>query len=109
VKLPDLMHATQVARPFHTRGWVYEEKVDGWRMLALKDKGRVCLISRNERDHTPRFPDLGEALTKLKPASFALDGEVAVFDEELISRFEWLRHLNHRDLEPQAGDDPDNP
>lgn len=31
------MHATQVARPFHTKGWVYEEKYDGWRMLALKE------------------------------------------------------------------------
>jgi ATP-dependent DNA ligase len=35
----DFMHATQVARPFHTKGWVYEEKYDGWRMLALKDNG----------------------------------------------------------------------
>jgi hypothetical protein len=34
--LPALMHATQVARPLHTKGWVYEEKYDGWRMLALK-------------------------------------------------------------------------
>jgi hypothetical protein len=32
-----MMHATQVARPFHTKGWIYEEKVDGWRMLARKD------------------------------------------------------------------------
>jgi len=96
--LPALMHATQVARPFHTKGWVYEEKVDGWRMLALKDRGHVRLVSRNERDHTWRFPHLVEAPAKLKPASFILDGEVAVFDEELISRFEWLRHLNHGDL-----------
>jgi bifunctional non-homologous end joining protein LigD len=93
-----MMHATQISRPFHTKGWIYEEKVDGWRMLALKDNGRVRLMSRNERDHTRRFPHLVEALTKLKPATFTLDGEVAVFDEELISRFEWLRHLNHGDL-----------
>jgi bifunctional non-homologous end joining protein LigD len=63
-----------------------------------QDDGRVRLISRNERDHTRRFPHLVETLTKLMPASFTLDGEVAVFDEELISRFEWLRHLNHGDL-----------
>jgi bifunctional non-homologous end joining protein LigD len=92
------MHATQVPRAFHTKGWVYEEKYDGWRMVALKDNGRVRLVSRNERDHTKRFPHLVEALAKLKPASFTLDGEVAVFDQELISRFEWLRHLNHGDL-----------
>jgi ATP-dependent DNA ligase len=28
------MHPTQVARPFHTKGWIYEEKIDGWRMLV---------------------------------------------------------------------------
>lgn len=44
MKLPDLMHATQVACPFHTKVWVYEEKIDGWRMLALKDGGRVRLV-----------------------------------------------------------------
>jgi bifunctional non-homologous end joining protein LigD len=92
------MHATQVAQPFHTKGWVYEEKYDGWRIVALKGKGRVRLVSRNERDHTKRFPHLVEALARLKPASFTLDGEVVVFDEELVSRFEWLRHLNHGDL-----------
>ena len=27
----------------------------------------------------------------LKPKTFTLDGEVAVFDRDLISRFEWLR------------------
>jgi ATP-dependent DNA ligase len=45
--LPDLMHAIQVARPFHKQGWVYEEKIDGWRMLAIKDAGQVRLVSRN--------------------------------------------------------------
>jgi bifunctional non-homologous end joining protein LigD len=95
--LPPLMHATQVTGPFHTKGWVYEEKIDGWRMLALKEGGRVRLVSRNDRDHTKRFPHLVEALAKLKPASFTLDGEVAVFDEDLISRFEWLRNLHHRE------------
>jgi bifunctional non-homologous end joining protein LigD len=89
------MHATEVARPFHTKGWVYEEKYDGWRMLAVREAGHVRLISRNGRDHTKRFRDLVAALTALKPATFILDGEVAVFDEELVSRFEWLRHLNH--------------
>jgi hypothetical protein len=29
--------ATQVKQPFHRDGWVYEEKIDGWRMLAYKD------------------------------------------------------------------------
>ena len=32
---PDaLMIPTQAPRQFHREGWVYEEKVDGWRILA---------------------------------------------------------------------------
>ena len=32
-----LMQADEVGRPFHREGWVYEEKYDGWRMVADKD------------------------------------------------------------------------
>jgi bifunctional non-homologous end joining protein LigD len=92
------MHPTQIPKPFHTKGWVYEEKIDGWRMLAVKEAGRVRLVSRNERDHPKRFRDLVAALTALKADTFTLDGEVAVFDRDLVSRFEWLRHLHHGDL-----------
>jgi hypothetical protein len=30
------MAPTLVREPFHREGWVYEEKVDGWRMLASR-------------------------------------------------------------------------
>jgi hypothetical protein len=33
------MRPTQVRQPFHRDGWVYEEKIDGWRLLAYKDDG----------------------------------------------------------------------
>jgi ATP-dependent DNA ligase len=39
--LPDLMRASQVTRPFNTNGWVYEEKYDGWRMVA-RSGGDEC-------------------------------------------------------------------
>lgn len=67
-------------------------------MNGLEEDGRVRLISRSERDHTRRFPEIVAALARLKPKTLILDGEVAVFDEQLVSRFEWLRHLNHGDL-----------
>jgi hypothetical protein len=41
------MAPTQVHEPFHRDGWVYEEKVDGWRILAYKDGDRVRLVSRS--------------------------------------------------------------
>jgi len=85
-----LMHPTLVDRPFHRAGWIYEEKVDGWRLVAIKTDGAVRLVSRHGRDHTRRFPELLKALSGLKPAAFVLDGEVAIYDRAFISRFEWL-------------------
>jgi bifunctional non-homologous end joining protein LigD len=86
-----LMHPTLVARPFHRAGWIYEEKVDGWRMVAIKGERGVRLVSRKGHDLTPRFPELVKALSGLKPRAFILDGEVAVYDHALISRVEWVR------------------
>ena len=85
------MAATEVKRPFHHPGWVFEEKVDGWRVLAYKDAAGVRLVSRNARDLTRRFPELVAAVAALEPPTLLLDGEIAVFDRQLISRFEWLR------------------
>ena len=81
------MAPTLVRPPFHRDGWVYEEKVDGWRMLVYKDGPRVRLISRNAVDHTARFRELAAAIAKLRTDVLVLDGEVAVFDKELVSRF----------------------
>ena len=85
------MQPTLVAQPFHHKGWVYEEKVDGYRMVAYKDDDAVTIMSRQGKDHTSRFVDLAKALASLQVRSFILDGEVAVYDLAHISRFEWLR------------------
>jgi len=51
------MIPTLVPEPFHRDGWVYEEKVDGWRILAYKDGALVRLLSRNgPRPALPRAP-----------------------------------------------------
>ncbi len=93
-----LAQPTLIARPFHREDWVYEEKVDGWRVLAYKVAGTVKLVSRNRRDHTSRFPGIVAALRKLDATGLILDGEVAVYDAQLVSRFEWLRHASPPDL-----------
>jgi bifunctional non-homologous end joining protein LigD len=86
------MIPTLVPKPFHREGWVYEEKVDGYRLLAFKKGTTVRLISRHGVDHAHRYPAVAAAIARLKPATLVLDGELAVFDEQLRSRFDWLRH-----------------
>src|SRR5688572_32819826 len=75
------MASTLVREPFHRPGWVYEEKYDGWRMLAFKDGTRVRLISRQGVDHTARFRELAAAIAQLRAPELVIDGEVCVFDE----------------------------
>jgi bifunctional non-homologous end joining protein LigD len=86
------MQPTLVREPFHRPGWIYEEKYDGWRLLAYKDRDSVRLVSRNGVDHTNRFRGIAEAVSRLTARTLVLDGEVAIFDEQLRSRFDWLRN-----------------
>ena len=72
------MQPTLVPRPIHHEGWVYEEKVDGYRMLAYKDSGGVRLISRQGKDVTARFSELVAVLVGLQAETVILDGEVAI-------------------------------
>jgi bifunctional non-homologous end joining protein LigD len=60
-------------------------------MLAEKIGNQVRLTSRNGLDHTKPFPELVKAVEGLDVPSLVLDGEIAVFDRQLISRFQWLR------------------
>ena len=41
---------------------VYEEKVDGWRIVAHKDGRHGWLVSRTGRDHAARFPQIPDAI-----------------------------------------------
>jgi bifunctional non-homologous end joining protein LigD len=79
-----------LAQPFHRDGWVYEEKYDGWRMVAYKAGSRVRLISLRAIDHTSRFRQLAAAIAKIRTDVAVLDDEVAVYDEKLVSRFHLL-------------------
>jgi hypothetical protein len=54
------MAPTRVGEPFHRPGLVYEEKVDGWRILAYKDGATVGLVSRTGVEHSKRFRGVAE-------------------------------------------------
>ena len=60
--------------------------------------GCVTLISRNGRDHTKQFPEPVNALQRVGGGAVILDWEVPIYDQTLISRFEWLRHRSPPDM-----------
>ncbi len=85
------MLATLVPAPFDRPGWVYEEKYDGYRILAYKEGARVTLLSRNAKDKTAAFEDVARGVTRLRARTLLLDGEVVGFDSDLVSRFQLLQ------------------
>lgn len=85
------MLATLVPEPFHYPGWVYEEKYDGYRILAYKEGSRVTLLSRNDKDRTGSFSDIARAIETLPDRTLLLDGEAVAFDDKLVSRFQLLQ------------------
>jgi bifunctional non-homologous end joining protein LigD len=85
------MLATLVAEPFHRPGWVYEEKYDGFRILAYKEGAVVTLLTRNAKDRTADFPEVADAVRRLRAPTLVLDGEVVVFDPAGVSRFQLMQ------------------
>jgi bifunctional non-homologous end joining protein LigD len=83
--------ARLISEPFDELGWAFEEKYDGYRLIAYKEGDRVTLLSRNNKDRTSSFPDISEAIRKLPVQTLVLDGEAVVFDQEGISRFQLLQ------------------
>jgi bifunctional non-homologous end joining protein LigD len=86
------MLATLVKEAFDKPGWVYEEKYDGYRILAYKEGGSVKLFSRNGHDRTGTFSGVASAVAKLPGRTLLLDGEVVAFDSKWVSRFQLLQN-----------------
>ena len=87
------MLATLVKKPFDKPGWTYEEKYDGYRILAYKEGTRVTLLSRNSNDRTQTFSTVAKAVANLPACTLLLDGEVVAFDRKGVSRFQLLQNL----------------
>jgi DNA ligase D-like protein (predicted ligase) len=85
------MLATLISEPFEKPGWVYEEKYDGFRILAYKEGTSVSLLSRNGNDRNRTYPNIASAVAKLPYRTLLLDGEVVAFDNRRVSRFQLLQ------------------
>ena len=85
------MLPTLVKRAFDKPGWDYEEKYDGFRLLAYKEGSKVSLLSRNGIDRTQTYRNIAADIAKLPDRTLLLDGEVVAFDKQHVSRFQLLQ------------------
>lgn len=79
-KFIEPMRAALVAELPEGAAWQYEVKFDGYRALALKARGEVELLSRNNLKLNGRFPKIAKALQSLEDGTI-LDGEIVALDE----------------------------
>jgi bifunctional non-homologous end joining protein LigD len=94
------MLATRVKDPFTRRGWVFEPKYDGWRLVAMRRKGRVTLATRRGFDIAEELPDIVRAIEALPGGNLTLDGELVVLDERGVSSFQLLQQRNEPGARP---------
>lgn len=82
--------------PFDDPAWTFEVKLDGVRIVAVKDGARIKLISRNGKDVADRFPEVVASMADLPAHELALDGELVLLDENGRPSFSSLMKVYQR-------------
>jgi bifunctional non-homologous end joining protein LigD len=72
--------------------WQCEIKFDGFRAVAVLNKGLVELWSRNRNSLAADFPEVVEELKRLRCRDAVIDGEIVALDHEGRSRFQLLQN-----------------
>ena len=72
--------------------WTYEIKLDGYRLEAVKTKGKVTVYSRRKNVLNEKFGYIADALKQL-PDETVLDGELVAMDEGGRSNFNQLQNF----------------
>jgi bifunctional non-homologous end joining protein LigD len=83
-------------------GWVYEIKWDGVRAIAYSTPGELRLESRNLKEITRSYPELGRLNRALSSHAAILDGEIVAFDEQGRPSFAALQRRMHVGSPTQA-------
>jgi bifunctional non-homologous end joining protein LigD len=76
------------------KGWTFEPKYDGIRVLAFATPTEVKLITRNGKDKAEQFPEIVSALKKLASQTkrpLVLDGEIVALANGEPARFQELQ------------------
>jgi bifunctional non-homologous end joining protein LigD len=91
-KNPSPQLATPVTRPPDGPGWIFEPKLDGYRVLCRIDAGDVTVLTRRGNDWTQEFAAIAAAAKDLPCRSAIIDGEAVVFDARGVTSFQRLQN-----------------
>jgi bifunctional non-homologous end joining protein LigD len=89
------MLAALTDAPFDDPGWVFEDKYDGFRMIAEIRQGKVALYSRNGKIISRSYIEVAKALEGVK-GDAVIDGELVAIGKDGVSHFQLLQNaLRH--------------
>ena len=91
LKTVKVMLAETAEKPFTRKDWLFEPKLDGYRVLAARVKGESRLVTRNGNDCAASFPEVVRAVAALPFERLVLDGEVVALDDEGRPSFQRLQ------------------
>jgi len=86
-----LMLAQPGERAFTADGWLFEPKLDGYRVLAARERGGARLLTRNGNDCSAGFPEVTRAVAALPFERLVLDGEVVALNDDGVPSFQRLQ------------------
>ncbi len=84
--------ATPVTKPPEGPDWLFEPKLDGYRVLARYDDGEVSVLTRRGNDWTSEFKSIAEAMGSLPCRAAVVDGEAVVYDSRGVTSFQRLQN-----------------
>ena len=79
--------------PFSHPDWLFEPKLDGYRVMAFLKGEEVTLLSRNGLDLTSRLPEVASDLKAQEHDEMVLDGEVAALNEDGLPDFGLIQQV----------------
>lgn len=85
------MLATPADAPFSNPDWIFEPKLDGYRIMARIKEGKVTLLSRRGNDATEQYSVIVPDLSKQPASDMLLDGEIIATDEKGKPCFQCLQ------------------
>ena len=91
------MLATLTDAPFNDPGWVFEDKYDGFRMIAEIRRGKVALHSRNGKIISRSYIEVAKALEGVK-ADAVIDGELVAIGKDGVSHFQLLQNALRKSI-----------
>ena len=86
-----LMLAEPGEAAFSRPDWLFEPKLDGYRVLAAKGGAEPRLLTRNGNDCASGFPEVVRAVAALPFPRLVVDGEVVALDERGRPSFQRLQ------------------